>query len=156
MVTIGDLMRECRNYFERGGMDGTFTITTSGRITGAEALGAVNGQYVAIRGSAMNDGVYQIDKTGKLSQGEDIELDFAPETFSGRIWLLFPPRAFVALVQSANEIEAMNPKGGMIHESFGEYSYTKATGKDGAPMTWQQALHASLAPYKRILSQIGV
>ena len=74
-VTIGSVMRHCRNYFERGYYDGECVVKSGALVTPALA----DGRYIAISGSVFNDGVYKL--------GTDV---LTEETFTGRVWLLSP------------------------------------------------------------------
>lgn len=153
MVTVGDLMRVCRNYFERSFVDNEYNIDSSGALTPHD--GITSGQYIAIEGSHLNDGVYTIDAEGKLQNGDD-ELEFTEESFCGRVWLLAPPRDFIRLAAAIADFEAKNPTGGYKSESFGEYSYTKGSGKNGEAITWEQAFASDLRPYTRMFTHVGV
>lgn len=151
MITIGDLMRHCRNYFVRSRIDSTFTIQ-SGTLS---PLDGISAQYVAVQGSSLNDGVYFCDANGMLSNGDD-DLELANETFTGTVFLLAPPVRFVALAKEIGAYDAKTPVGAMQSESFGEYSYTKAGGRNGGVMTWQEAFAVSLRPYMRMFPEVSV
>ena len=148
MVTIADVMSACRNHFVRDYIDGTFTISAAGKITPIPSDG-ISG-YVAIQGSRSNDGVYKC--TGGTLEDERA-LDFDAETFTGRVWLLAPPKAFIALCGEIAEYGKKTPTGAMQSESFGENSYTRANGKRGV-LTWQEAFADTLRPYVRLLSEV--
>lgn len=152
MVTVEDVMRECRNHFLHGAIGGTFTIS-GGKLSPLD--GITPRQYIAIRGSAFSDGVYVCDATGRLTNGDD-DLSLPNETFSGAVYLLAPPQRFIALVSAIDEYDGKNAIGGMQSESFGEYSYTKASGRNGGTMTWQEAFAVSLRPYRRLLNDLEV
>ena len=103
------------------------------------------GQYFRVIGSVFNDGLYQYPAA-----------DMTAETFEGSVWALAVPKAVVAL---AGEIEAWQEKyGGSVlspftSESFGGYSYTKASGgsADTSAVTgWQDAFRAQLNPWRKL------
>ena len=124
-VSMGSVMRHCRNYFEEGSYDGEIVIEGGQLITPALA----HGRYIAIRGSAWNDGVHQV--------GDEL----TDETFTGRVWVLSPPAAFVAL-QS---------------ESFGSYSYSRGSaGNVTGAAGWQGAFAGRLNDYQRLMSEVMV
>ncbi len=148
MVTIADVMKACRNYFVYGYNDANYSITTGGKITPADDIVG----YVAVQGSHLNDGVYFCEN-GTLEDGRD--MDFYAETFSGRIWMLAPPRDFIAIVGEIELYEKKNAVSPMQGESFGAYSYTKASGKRGV-LTWQEAFADRLRPYMRLLSEVDI
>lgn len=96
-------------------------------------------QYFRIIGSAFNDGLHQYPAD-----------DLTDETFDGAIWALGIPKQVITL---ADEIEAWTEKNkpsAYTSESFGGYSYSKATGSNGAPMGWQDVFRAQLNPYRKI------
>lgn len=101
--------------------------------------GALPGQYVRIIGSVLNDGVYQYPLTGLID-----------ETFNGTVRLLAIKKAVLEMVP---EIEAWcekNQPTAFTSESFGGYSYSKATNADGVAASWQDVFRARLAPYRKM------
>ena len=103
------------------------------------------GQYYRICGSVFNDGLH------KYGDAED---KLQNETFAGTVWALAIPKAVVEL---AAEIEAWQTKNGevaqspFVSESFGGYSYTKATGSTtGGSVTWQKAFNSQLNPWRKV------
>lgn len=101
--------------------------------------GALPGQYVRIIGSVLNDGVYQYPLTG-----------LTDETFTGTVRLLAIKKAVLEMVP---EIEAWcekNQPTAFTSESFGGYSYSKATNADGVAASWQDVFRARLAPYRKM------
>lgn len=104
----------------------------------------LNGQYFRIIGSVFNDGVHRYT--------DDLEL--IDEEFEGAVWALAIPRAVIAL---AREIGEWNEKNGAAatspyeSESFGGYSYTKATDSTtGGAVTWQTAFRGRLAEWRKV------
>lgn len=140
-VTIGSVMRHCRNYFERGYIDGDFTIE-NGAITFPSLA---DGRYIAISGSACNDGVYKI--------GTDTMTD---EVFTGRVWLLSPPADFVALAEDIRAWEEKNAPSVYTSENFGEYSYSRAGDGAGGVATWQSVFSARMRNYQKLSSGVMV
>lgn len=136
---LTELCAELRNYFVVEIHEGTFTIN-GGEIAPLDFL--QEGQYFRIVGSVFNDGVYRWGSTSLLTD----------ETFKGTIWAMAVPPDVVAL---ADEIKAYcesdNRKASpYTSESFGGYSYTKATDENGAPIGWQKVFANRLKPYRRI------
>lgn len=129
------------NFFDHGRICGTFTIS-GGTL---ELPELVTGQYFRIVGSRMNDGVYMYPPT-----------DLFDETFEGCIWDMRPPRAFLDIV---SEIESWNEQYGATvnspyqSESFGGYSYTKASGNgaNGSSVTgWQYQFKHRLNQWRKL------
>lgn len=148
---LNEICLDLNNFFDKGmpKFNGDFTID-SGKITDADFLASIKeNQYFRIVGSVFNDGVYQYKST----------LELIDESFSGSIWLLAIPKAFLDLV---NDIEAWQAKNGSVEsaamspfysESFGGYSYSKSAGSvsgTGASTTWQTAYKNRLNIYRRI------
>ena len=88
-----------------------------------------DGQYYLISGSIFNDGVYQYRKGDAAPLQE--------ETFDGVVVPLAIPKPFLSLVDE-------------ISESFGGYSYSRATNSKGETYTWQDAFRARLNPWRKM------
>lgn len=134
-----EIMKHIRNFFVRGEkIQGEFHIED-----GSISLPLLDGQYFLIEGSILNDGVYRYPI--------DVEVQMLPdETFFGTITPLAPPQDFISL---CNEIEEYNnkvPASVYTSESFGGYSYQKATDKDGNVAGWQSAYKKRLDVYRKI------
>lgn len=119
--------------------EGTYTIEDGGITLPFLA----NGQYFRICGSVFNDGLHQYPAS-----------DLKAETFEGTVWALAVPQAVIDL---AAEIEAWQEKNGDASaspyqaESFGGYSYSKATDSaSGGAVTWQSAFRSRLNAWRKI------
>lgn len=97
------------------------------------------GQYFRICGSIFNDGLHQYPAD-----------DLTDETFTGAVWALAVPRQLVNLSDEIAAWTEKNQPSAYTSESFGGYSYSKATGSSGAPMSWQDVFRAQLNPYRKI------
>ena len=136
---LSELCAEVRNFFctEEDIHYGTFEIV-GGSISPLDFL--QEGQYFRIVGSIYNDGVYQYPSS-----------DVVDETFDGAVWAMSVPPSFIAL---SAEIKDWQDKDGKpsayTSESFGGYSYTRATNAKGQAVTWQDAFSLRLNKYRRI------
>lgn len=137
---LTELCAELRNYFEvpNGRHFGKFTIS-GGSIAPLDFL--QEGQYFRIVGSVFNDGVYQYPATS-----------LTDEVFEGAVWAMAVPPTLIAL---AAEINAYNDSDSgkaspFTSESFGGYSYTKATDTNGAPISWQKAFASRLNKWRKL------
>ena len=138
---LEQVLMNVRNWFPvKGGIySGTFTIKDGGITLPFLA----DGQYFRICGSVFNDGLHRYPAT-----------DLVDEEFSGAIWeLAIPP----AVVDLANEIGAWQEKNGAASpspyqsESFGGYSYSKATDSaSGGAVTWQSVFKRQLSAWRKI------
>ena len=138
---LEQVLMNIRNWFpvEGGIHSGTFTIKDGGITLPFLA----DGQYFRICGSVFNDGLHQYNV-----------LDLVDETFTGTIWALAIPKAVIEL---ADEIQKWQEKNGEASvspyqsESFGGYSYSKATDAEtGGAVTWQSAFKKQLSAWRKI------
>lgn len=140
-VTLEMAMRECNNFFERCKYAGEI------RIAGGKIVPDVGSPYVYISGSARNDGVHSL-VSGAMEDAD------GEETFDGTLWFLYPPRPFIEIAKQCAEYETKNPTGAYTSESFGHYSYSRATGSNGV-VTWQAAFADKLRPYHHMYTEVG-
>lgn len=98
------------------------------------------GQYFRVLGSVFNDGLYQYPSE-----------EMTDEMFTGAVWALAVPKAVIKL---SEEIAVWNEKNGdpgpYTSESFGGYSYSKATNSSGVAVGWQDIFKSRLNPWQRI------
>lgn len=137
---LTELCAELRNYFEvpNGRHFGNFEIS-GGSIAPLDFL--QEGQYFRIVGSVFNDGVYQYPATS-----------LTDEVFEGAVWAMAVPPTLIALaaeIEAYNESDAGKPSP-YASESFGGYSYTKATDASGAPIGWQKAFASRLNKWRKL------
>ena len=122
------------NWFAVGRYDDTYTIE-DGKLT---LPFLVDGQYFRIVGSLFNDGVYQYPA------------ELTDETFDGSVWALAIPKALLSTVDEITAWTAKNGDSGpYTSESFGGYSYSKATNSKGLAVGWRDVFAAQLAPWKK-------
>lgn len=117
-------------------------------ITGNSLSPAPDAPFVAIKGSAYHNGVYS------LLDGEMIDAPDKDETFDGVVYPLRPPDDFLALCKDISAFDDKSPVGAMQSETFGGYSYTRASGANGGVATWQNAYASRLIPFKRMFSEV--
>ena len=138
---LEQVLMHLKNWFlVPGGIhEGTYTIEDGGITLPFLA----NGQYFRICGSVFNDGLHQYPAS-----------DLKAETFEGNVWALAVPQAVIEL---AAEIEAWQKKNGEASvspyqsESFGGYSYSKATDSaSGGAVTWQSAFRSRLNAWRKL------
>lgn len=99
-----------------------------------------SGQYFRIVGSVLNDGVYEYPAT-----------ELKDEEYNGSIWALAIPPAVLSIVEEIAAWQAKNGDSGpYTSESFGGYSYSKATNSRGVAVGWQDTFAAQLAPYRKL------
>lgn len=138
---IDDICAYLRNWFLSPAdvHEGAYTV-----IDGEIALPFLApGQFYKIVGSVFNDGVHRY---------KDADDTLTDEAFTGAVWALsLPP----ALLSMAEEIEKWTEDNAAAltspyqSESFGGYSYTKASGSDGA-LSWKDVFAPRLARWRKI------
>lgn len=142
---LTELCAELKNYFLRNREGDIHTGTFSIENGSIEELPFLNsGQFFRIVGSVFNDGVYQYP----TSELED-------EVFDGAIWAMAVPPSVVALAAEitqwlGNEDNQKIVNSPYSSESFGGYSYSKATGADGSSFTWKDQFANRLKMYRRL------
>lgn len=137
---IADLCRELKNWFDVKRLFGTFEIS-GGTI---EIDGAQDGQYIRICDSVFNDGVYKYPVS-----------DLKDESFDGAIWLLAIPQEVLDLSEEIDKWiaeyadELRTP---YTSESFGGYSYTKASLNNigGSNTTWVDIFADQLKNWRKV------
>lgn len=105
----------------------------------------LDGQYFTIKGSKLNDGIYKF--------GEDELVD---ENFVGKVMEMSIPKAVLDVDKDASAW--VENYGNVVNspfqsESWGGYSYTKASGngKNGnVQVTWQDKFGSRLNAYRKI------
>lgn len=140
---LESVLTHLKNWFvvPCGVHEGMYTIENST----LELSFLQDGQYYRICGSVFNDGLHKYGDTSDMLQDE---------TFTGAVWALAVPKAVVDL---AGKIEEWQEKNGeavaspFTSESFGGYSYTKATdSKTGTAATWETVFRSQLNPYRKL------
>ena len=143
-----------RNWFDRARYVGQFVIENGElRLTYDDGqnfcpVNVVDGQYIRIINSALNDGVYRYPAL------------LEDEEFDGGVWVMSPPKAFLAIV---DEISAWCKTNGgadaqvnspYTSESFGGYSYSKAGSGDsangGGGTSWKDIFGSRLWQWRKL------
>lgn len=136
---LEQVLRHLNNWFLMEIHEGEFAVED-----GSVALPFLrDGQYFRIVGSVFNDGLHQYPASG-----------LTDEKFEGAVWALAVPRGVLEL---AEEITAWQTKhGGAVTspytgESFGGYSYTKASpGSESGVTGWQDVFRSRLNDWRKI------
>lgn len=137
---LEQVLQELHNWFQTEIYHGEYTIQDGG-IT---LPFLKEGQYYRVMGSVFNDGLHQYDtETDTLTD----------ETFTGTVWALAVPRAVIEL---ADEIAGWNAKyndtvkSPYVSESFGGYTYTKATSSGNSTGGWEAVFRSRLNQWRKL------
>ena len=140
---LTELCAELKNYFLRDQSrdihSGTFEIS-EGSI---DLPFLIEGQYFRIVGSILNDGVYCYPA-----------YNLADETFTGAIWSMAVPPAVISLADEIEDWTSANAEtlnSPYTSESFGGYSYSKASGANGVgAYSWRDQFASRLSKWRRL------
>ena len=141
-MMLEEVLRYVNNRFECGKSLGRFKVE-GGSL---DVVGLLDGQYFWVEGSVFNDGLHRFPAD-----------DMTDEEFDGAVVWLAVPRA---LSDIADEIEAWNAENASVvdsplaSESFGGYSYTKASGgaqgNEAPAAAWQVHFGARLRQWRKL------
>ena len=133
---LEELLKHLKNWFVNTIHYGTFKVEG-----GALSLPSLlDGQYYRIVGSVFNDGLH---KAG--------DNDLTDELFDGTVYALAIPKAVIDIAAEIDEWQKKNGAASPYQsESFGGYSYTRATDSNGMAITWQSAFRGRLNPWRKI------
>ena len=139
------ILKVINNFFYRFYESGYYGIETNS----IEVKGRyVKGQYIRIIGSMLNDGVYKVDSV--IDNMIMLDAELLDEVFKGNICSLAIPKDLIDLEVKVSEFNAKNKPSAITSESFQGYSYSKATGNNGTPATWQDVFANDLKPYRKM------
>lgn len=139
---LTEICQYLKNWFERDKYVGEFTIA-NGQLT--TDVGLQNNQHFRVIGSVFNDGVHKYPSDS-----------LTDEVFEGSIWTMAVPPAVIDLSEKIQTW--MSTYGETVNtpyssESFGGYSYTKAssgTGSVSSNPTWQSTFANELNRWRKI------
>ena len=142
---LTELCQELKNWFEREKYFGTFTIE-SGEIAMPDGS-LQDGQFFRVIGSVFNDGVHKYNEGG-----------LTDEVFKGAIWAMAVPPAVIELSERIDEWQDKygdSVSSPYSSESFGGYSYTKASAgqgnaNSGSSPTWQSTFANDINRWRKI------
>ena len=136
---LEQVLGEIHNWFVREVVEGDFTIS-GGRLLLPDGPALLDGQYLRVVGSVFNDGLYQWPATGLVD-----------ETFQGEVWALAVPQEVQDLAGVIDDWDAKNAPGPYVSESFGGYSYTRATnGATGQAAGWRDRFRQELNRWRKV------
>ena len=97
--------------------------------------------YYRIIGSKHNDGLYQYPNS-----------DLTDEVFDGAVWVMRIPPTVITLAQDIEKYVQSDAgkQNAYVSESFGGYSYTKATNSKGVPLSWKRVFEDELHGWRII------
>ncbi len=144
---IGEICAEIKNYFVyKNDIHIGDWVISNGQISPILDLPT---DYIRIVGSRLNEGVHKVS-----------DLSLVDESFHGGIWIMSPPADFIKLVGEIEDWQEKNGKSDSAamspfqSESFGGYSYSKASGRSSSGSsivpTWQSVYASRLNRYRRI------
>lgn len=135
---LTEICRHIKNFFLQQSYEGEFEIK-SGVISPSDFL--LPGDCYLIEGSQKNDGVH-VNPSARLSD----------ECFEGRITKMNPPTEFLDICKEIERYvsEQKQDSAQYLKESFGGYSYTRFSSKDGTAIPWQSAFRSRLNAWRKM------
>lgn len=142
---INAVMTHIKNHFARSIESQAFEIVSDG-IVGSFSEKYIAGQYVWIKCSFVNDGVYKI--TGVTTTKLTLDATLTEENTGKLIYLfgLAPPVDFLTVV---TEIENFTSKDGVVSESIDDYSVSFG-GAGGGDGSWTSVFNNKLSQWRRM------
>lgn len=131
-----EIMKSIRNFFVKESRFGRYEIK-EGKIS---LPFLIEGDRFIIEGSKRNDERIFVYPAENMKD----------EEFEGRIVMIDPPESFLSLVAEIEEYCSTNKATPYQSESFGGYSYTKATSASGNLASWQTAFGTRLNAWRKI------
>lgn len=161
---LTETIREVKNAFAIDRVTGQLHGYESGKFTLADGKIQVKnkyvvGQYIAVTGSVLNDGVYKVESfadgviTIKESDAND---KLWGETFTGTIYSLRVPQDFIQLVDKIKEFtdskagEASN----IVSASFGVQNQSFGVNASGVRAGWVDVFRQDLHKFRRMTPDI--
>lgn len=136
-MMLAEICNHIKNWFLVQAYADTYTISANT----IELSFLQSNQYFRIVGSIFNDGIYKYPATNLID-----------EEFAGSIWALAIPNDFLAVVMDIETYQASNTAkpSNIVSESFGGYSYTKATNKSGNSSSWKDVFASRLNTWRKL------
>lgn len=137
---LEQVLRSLNNWFEHDRLRGEFTVE-GGSIELPDGFLAAN-QYYRIAGSVFNDGLHRHP-----------DEPLADERFTGTVYALAVPAEVEQLAEDVaawcgkHRADAENP---LQSESFGGYTYTKASGANGGTLGWRDVFRGQLNAWRKL------
>ena len=144
---LNEICEHLHNFFDS--RDGKYIDRSAGTFTILNGLisplssSLIAGQYIRIVGSLLNDGIYLLPSNFTISS-------LVNETFTGAIFGLAIPKDLVTLDTEITAYVTANPATGYVSESFGGWSGTKATGANGAALSWESVYAKRLNRWRKM------
>ena len=157
---ITKICRECRNFFAIDRTTGAPFGVETGDFSLVGNKVTVNnkylaGQYIAIQGSLLNDGVYQVlgyaDDTITLA-GDTL----TEEEWVGTVYILRIPKDFLQEVDRVKAFVASDAgqASNITSASFGIQSVSYGVNGSGAKAGWKDVFRNDLNKYRRMFPDI--
>lgn len=154
------LMKECNNYFFVFKIISAFKIDEEDNIIINKAIEECKKVNSITINADFNNGTYLVNEVNvdDINNKTVIKLkDFESlvNVDEGTIYFSFVPISFRNLANEIKETILNNDvlkveKNVIISESLGEYSYTKATNKNGELITWRDLYKDDLKKYRKL------
>lgn len=133
-----DILMHIRNIFPEKNITGKFEVKD-----GTIELPIKNGQYFIIA----EDNTTSVFNIGVHKYPSNLLSD---ETFEGTITAQKIPQAVIDLSKEIEDFVKNNKPSQFQSESFGGYSYSRATNNSGNPLGWQDVFKERLDTWRKL------
>lgn len=139
-----ELLNYLNNYFVKTFEISALTFDSAGKTISGASGTYLEGQYILIEDTVLNDGVYKITDitAGVITVTEALQ----DETNTAYLWGLTIPGTVVALESEIATFKA-STSDGLASESQGSRSVSFKNGS-----SWSEVFKARLTPYRRLYS----
>jgi len=143
------LMKECNRFYIYTKESNDFTIMENEiNVTNKYLIN----QYIILQGSILNNGIY------KIIASENNKITVTPtmqnEHFSGELYGLNIAPSFLELSNKIDEYQTKNKQTNLRSESFGGYSVSWATGKNGAVAGWKDVFKDDIKDFWQFFADL--
>ena len=129
------------------------TFTASDTITGDFTDTFIVGEYILVKGTRVNDGIYKVTANGGTSLTVDATLDITISTESTEVETtltkMYIPDELIELIAEIKTYNT-NTTDGIVSESQGERSVTYGTSSGGGSTGWKSAFSDRLSTYRKL------
>ena len=138
------ILKYINNYYAKTEELGTITI----KDNKIELKGTyIPSQYILVRGSILNDGIYKINT---VSDNTIEVTGSVNEIFEGVVYALAIPKDIIEMQKELDDLESKYEPSVYQSEHFGNYSYSLATNKQGEAMSPFDYVAPRLISYRKI------
>lgn len=144
MTMLEQVLFYLNNFFVDRAISGSAVLYNG--VVVSDATGFVVGQYIYLKDSLLNDGLYKISDVTGTTLTLDTSEYLKPETATIRVYGLAIPKQVITLSEEIATANASNPSG-LVQERLGDYSVTYGYSDTAS---WISRYSTRLAPWRKV------